>query len=144
MQAKGAVVREADSFDQAKDRLRESAFDVVFLDLHSELGSMRYDSLALRPALSLLAVPHENGFDILNQVRKDDAFRHIPVVLMSSDFRGVQGIRWGASDFLQKPLEKSEIERAAQECVSGSEDEGSGLHRVLCVDDDVTVTKTLQ
>ena len=89
-------------------------------------------------------MPHESGFQVLTQVRNDEAFRHIPVVLMSADFRGVHGIRWGAADFIQKPLDREAIQRAAFECIETDSWEEAGVHRVLCVDDDITVLKTLQ
>jgi putative two-component system response regulator len=67
-----------------------------------------------RPDLVLLDVmmPQVSGLDILQQVRGDDQLKHLPVLILTavSDARTkVQALELGATDFLSKPVEPSEL-----------------------------------
>ncbi|MEZ5657472.1 MAG: EAL domain-containing protein [Burkholderiaceae bacterium] len=67
-----------------------------------------------RPDVILLdlMMPEVSGFDILEQVRGDDALRSIPVIVMTSASDADTKLRvleLGAADFLEKPVDPSEL-----------------------------------
>jgi diguanylate cyclase (GGDEF)-like protein len=67
-----------------------------------------------RPDLLLLdlIMPDVSGFDILSAVRVHPKFKHLPVIILtsSSDTESkLRALELGATDFLAKPLDKSEL-----------------------------------
>jgi serine phosphatase RsbU (regulator of sigma subunit) len=91
------LVQELDDLDldiltaaNGQDALRmisEQAPDMIFLDI---------------------MMPGMNGFEVLQRLKSEPAWRHIPVVIISaaSDLpQVVKGIELGADDFLPKPFE---------------------------------------
>jgi diguanylate cyclase len=67
-----------------------------------------------RPDLLLLdlMMPHVNGFDILRQLRADPMLKMLPVVVMTSASDAKTKLRvleLGATDFLEKPVDPSEL-----------------------------------
>jgi putative two-component system response regulator len=67
-----------------------------------------------RPDILLLdlMMPHVSGLDILKQVRADDALSFIPVVILTAVTdreTKLQALELGATDFLGKPLDPSEL-----------------------------------
>ena len=67
-----------------------------------------------RPDVLLLDVvmPKVSGFDILTELRKDPEFAHLPVIILTSSSDAatkLQALDLGASDFLSKPVDPSEL-----------------------------------
>ena len=67
-----------------------------------------------RPDILLLDVlmPNVSGFDILEQLRKEDGFSHLPVIILTSSSDAETKLRaldLGATDFLSKPVDPSEL-----------------------------------
>jgi diguanylate cyclase (GGDEF)-like protein len=67
-----------------------------------------------RPDLLLLdlMMPEVSGFEILEQVRSHPNFKHLPVIILtaSTDTESkLKALGLGATDFLAKPLDKSEL-----------------------------------
>jgi len=67
-----------------------------------------------RPDVLLLDVvmPNVSGFDILTALRKDPDFAHMPVIILTSSSDAatkLQALDLGASDFLSKPVDPSEL-----------------------------------
>jgi len=59
-----------------------------------------------------LMMPEMNGFDILKLMRADDTLRHIPVIVLTSSTDAetkLQALELGATDFLAKPVDPSEL-----------------------------------
>lgn len=82
----GHTVVEADNGRVALDKLQERSFDLVLLDI---------------------MMPEMNGFQVLEQVRHDPRWRHIPVVVISAldDMDSVvRCVELGAEDYLFKPF----------------------------------------
>jgi diguanylate cyclase len=77
--------------NQALDLLGTQNPDVVLLDLH---------------------MPGINGFDILSSMRRDQRYRHTPVIVLTSATDSdtkLKALQLGASDFLAKPVDPSEL-----------------------------------
>ena len=63
-----------------------------------------------RPDLILLDLnlPRKDGREVLKEIRQDDAFRHIPVVILSTSQAEqdiLRSYRLGANAFITKPVE---------------------------------------
>jgi diguanylate cyclase len=67
-----------------------------------------------QPAVLLLdlMMPQMSGFDVLEAIRKDRQLRYLPVIVLtastSSDSK-LRALRLGATDFLSKPVDASEL-----------------------------------
>jgi len=67
------------------------------------------------PDLVLLDVnmPHKDGFTVLEEIRKDPAVQHIPVIILTAarlDPSDVQsGLNLGADDYVTKPFDRHEL-----------------------------------
>lgn len=66
------------------------------------------------PDLILMDVimPGMNGFQATRAITKDDATKHIPVLILTSkdmETDRVWGLRQGAAEFLNKPIEPAEL-----------------------------------
>ncbi|NND89565.1 MAG: EAL domain-containing protein [Granulosicoccus sp.] len=67
-----------------------------------------------RPDILLLdvAMPKVSGFDILKLLRQEDEFAHLPVIILTSSSDAatkLQALDLGATDFLSKPVDSSEL-----------------------------------
>ena len=59
-----------------------------------------------------LQMPQVSGFDVLARMRSDPVLKHIPVVVLTSSDEAAAKLRaldLGASDFLRKPVDPSEL-----------------------------------
>ncbi len=76
---------------QAMKMMKDNAPDILLLDL---------------------VMPEVSGFDILEQVRADPKFKHMPVIILTSSSDGENKLRaldLGATDLLAKPVDPSEL-----------------------------------
>jgi class 3 adenylate cyclase len=76
----------AENGRRALDLLREQRFDLVLLDI---------------------MMPEVNGYQVLEELKKDDGLRHVPVIMISSLDEldsVVRCIELGAEDYLPKPF----------------------------------------
>ncbi|ASJ75283.1 putative bifunctional diguanylate cyclase/phosphodiesterase [Granulosicoccus antarcticus] len=67
-----------------------------------------------RPDILLLDVlmPEVSGFDILQALRQEDEFSHLPVIILTSSSDAatkLKALDLGATDFLSKPVDPSEL-----------------------------------
>ncbi len=86
LEEKGYAVEIADSGRQALEMLQRQSFDVVLLDL---------------------LMPEMDGFEVLERVKADSAWQHIPVIVVSAaeEMESViRCIEMGATDHLPKPF----------------------------------------
>lgn len=71
-------------------------------------------SIAIQPDLILLdlMMPHVDGFEVLETVRRDENLKHTPIVMITAvTDRGsrLKALELGADDFLNKPIDTTEI-----------------------------------
>lgn len=57
-------------------------------------------------------LPGINGHQVLKEIKANPEIRHIPVHMVSVDERTLDPIRQGAVEYLMKPIEKEDLERA--------------------------------
>lgn len=59
-----------------------------------------------------LKMPHINGFEILEKVRTNPVLKHLPIIVLTSSSDAetkLQALELGATDFLAKPIDASEL-----------------------------------
>ncbi len=80
-----------DDSTNAVDIIRDKSPDILLLDL---------------------VMPKVTGFDILEILRRDEALRHIPIIVLTSSSDSetkLKALELGATDFLAKPVDPSEL-----------------------------------
>ena len=68
-----------------------------------------------------IVMPETNGFEVFNQLRRDDATLGIPFILVtaSAEKKEVQaGMAIGADDYLGKPFEQEELFNVIEHCLN--------------------------
>lgn len=85
-----------------------------------------------RPDLILLDIhmPGRNGWEVMDELKADEALRSTPVIMVSVDDDKKRGFAAGASDFLMKPTSQEDLARVLEVYQSSSSGE------VLVIDDD--------
>jgi two-component system sensor histidine kinase/response regulator len=112
LEAEGYAVAEATDGEQAIERCRSDAPDLLLLDIR---------------------MPHTDGFEVLTALRADPDLAALPVVCLTALSSGdgvAEALKLGADDYLRKPFEAVELLARVR----------SALHRrqrggVLVVDD---------
>ncbi len=87
LERQGYSVETAADGHQALDQMRAHQFDAVLLDVR---------------------MPHMDGFETLDQIKRDPLLRDVPVIMISAsdDYGGViRCIEGGAEDYLPKPFD---------------------------------------
>jgi len=86
VEKEGHVVTLAENGREAMEKLRAKPFDLVLLDIQ---------------------MPEMNGYQVLEQVKADEALRHIPIVMISAVHEVdsvARCVQLGADDYLFKPF----------------------------------------
>jgi len=81
----------AESGEQAVDKARSELPDLVIMDV---------------------VMPGTNGFQATRQITRDDATKHIPVIMCTSKSQEtdrIWGLRQGAKDYVVKPVNVNEL-----------------------------------
>ncbi len=81
------------------------------LDAIKKIQSENLDLVILDAML-----PEIHGFDICKQIKDDDAYKHLPVVMISAIYRGWRYAKdlkesYGVDDFIEKPFNIDELVR---------------------------------
>ena len=83
---------EAEDGVAAMQKLRSSKFDFVVSDIN---------------------MPNMNGFQLLSEIKKDDALKHLPVLMVTAEARKediVLAAQNGAAGYIVKPFTKATLE----------------------------------
>jgi two-component system chemotaxis response regulator CheY len=67
--------------------------------------------------VSDINMPNMNGFELLSNIRADDALKHIPVLMVTAEARKediVSAAQGGASGYIVKPFTKATLEEKLQ------------------------------
>ena len=99
LERQGHEVAEAASGKDALARIRQAPFDLVLLDVR---------------------MPFMDGYAVLKELKEDDAFRHLPVIMMSGYGETdmvAQCIEMGAEDCLSKPIDLTLLSARVNACL---------------------------
>ncbi len=69
-------------------------------------------------------MPAKSGYDVLVEIKSSDAYRHIPVMMVTTEGQKssiVAAVRAGADNYLTKPFSIEELEAKIMECVGEEE-----------------------
>ncbi len=91
--------------------LRRAGYEVNTCDSGEEAGAQ---SKVLLPDLILMDVvmPGLNGFQATRVIARDDATKHIPVIICttkSQETDKIWGLRQGARDYIVKPIDANDL-----------------------------------
>ena len=67
--------------------------------------------------VSDINMPNMNGFELLTAIKKDDALKHLPVLMVTADARKediVRAAQDGAAGYIVKPFTKATLEEKVQ------------------------------
>jgi twitching motility two-component system response regulator PilH len=103
--------------------LRQNGYDT------SEAGDAEQglaSALADPPDLIFLDIvlPGMNGFAALRALRRDDATRHIPIIMISGNEQATEEFylyRIGADDFMKKPFSRAEVFARIERLLDGQQ-----------------------
>jgi len=87
---------EAEDGAVALNMLRNAKFDFVVSDIN---------------------MPNMNGFELLNEIKKDDSLKHLPVLMVTAEARKediVRAAQDGAAGYIVKPFTKATLEEKVQ------------------------------
>ena len=103
---------------------------LVAMEGHHGLALVRH----YQPYAVLLDIvlPVMNGWDVMEELKKDPTTRHIPVHIMSSKNVRKESLKRGAIDFIDKPFSD---ERMAAVFTKIKEAFGDGHHKVLIMEE---------
>jgi CheY-like chemotaxis protein len=106
----------ATTLEIALGRIRGLAVHVVADVLQARDWLVSNRSVAL--IVTDLNLPHGSGFELIEWLKKDPLYRHVPVVVVSGDSRkdaAECSLRLGADAFFTKPFSPAEIRRKIEE-----------------------------
>lgn len=114
--------------------LASGGYRVVFAATTTQLVRMARE---LSPsAITLdIVMPPDNGWEALRQLKEDDVTRQLPVVVISIVEERMLAFSLGASDYLVKPVDPSDVRRTVERLLEGDRER----RRILVVDDDPAV-----
>lgn len=87
----GYQVSTAESAEQALEKVKRERPDLVLMDV---------------------VMPGQNGFQATRTLARDDATKHIPVIICTSKSQEtdkVWGLRQGARDYVMKPVDSADL-----------------------------------
>ncbi|AHG93698.1 PAS sensor protein (plasmid) [Gemmatirosa kalamazoonensis] len=138
-----ALVIEDDVQSAELIRLQLEAQGLTVLHAVSADEALR---LAARP-LSLITLdvmlPGTDGWELLGQLKRLPALRHIPFVLISIVADRSRGFALGAAAVMQKPISREELGAALSDLGLGAATADGPARRVLVVDDDAKAAEMI-
>lgn len=120
LEKEGFTAVRAANASEARRRLETEVFDLVTLDI---------------------LLPGEDGWLLLDWLKKTTRLSHIPVVVVSIVADEKKGIALGASAVLQKPVTREQLLRVLEDLGFGPTQDTPA--RVLVIDDDAAVRRHL-
>ncbi len=104
MKQAGFQVRTAQDGEQAIQALEERVPDLVLLDV---------------------MMPRKDGYEVCQEIRRREAWSHLPVVMLTAKGRDVErekGLAMGADDYITKPFSTQEVVETVQSILAGGAD----------------------
>ncbi|MCD8514209.1 MAG: response regulator [Nitrincola sp.] len=86
--------------------MQQAGFDVTTAE-DGETALIRLNDTEPNLVLLDISLPGISGFDVLEQIRKDERFTRLPVIMLTAHGREVErekGMALGADDYITKPF----------------------------------------
>jgi signal transduction histidine kinase len=90
----------------------EAEYD-LFLASNGREALERLASDPVDLVISDVMMPEVTGLDLVQRIREDERFRHIPVILLTArggTIQKIEGLDMGADDYIGKPFDPQELE----------------------------------
>lgn len=96
---------------------------------------------AVRPSAVVLDIrlPGMSGWEVLAQLKGEDATSHVPVVVVTVEPERNRGFALGAADYLVKPVTGEHLVAAMRRALAGRPPSATGLTAVVVDDDPVAL-----
>ena len=92
----GVKTTEVENGLEALSKLAEEEFDIVFTDI---------------------VMPEMDGFELCEEIRRNPAYRHLPIVVNSTHCDTkyiIKALRLGADDYVSKPIEPELVAKVVE------------------------------
>ncbi|MEC4686354.1 MAG: response regulator [Nitrospirota bacterium] len=92
----GYEILTASNGDEAEQKVRSEVVDLIILDV---------------------VMPKKNGFQVCRSLKRDEKYRHIPIILITSktqDSDRFWGLKQGADEYVTKPFEPTDLLEAVK------------------------------
>ncbi len=92
----GYEILTASNGDEAEQKVRSEMVDLIILDV---------------------VMPKKNGFQVCRSLKRDEKYRHIPIILITSktqDSDRFWGLKQGADEYVTKPFEPTDLLEAVK------------------------------
>ncbi|GMT46958.1 Two-component transcriptional response regulator, LuxR family [hydrothermal vent metagenome] len=92
----GYEILTASNGDEAEQKVRSETVDLIILDV---------------------VMPKKNGFQVCRSLKRDEKYRHIPIILITSktqDSDRFWGLKQGADEYVTKPFEPTDLLEAVK------------------------------
>ena len=111
LKRKVLVVDDEDVQRRMLSHMLKGHYDVLTANNGEEaLNEMRENQDPLSLVLLDLVMPKMDGYEVLNEMMKDDKLKSIPVIMLTSEKSAeVKSLKMGAADFVTKPYEMPEV-----------------------------------
>ena len=122
-QGSGLSFHQAENGREALDRLAESSYDLVFLDLR---------------------MPVMNGYETISKIRQDKTLEDLPVIAVTASVMGedLQKVdQYGFDGYLRKPVERNELFRVTANYLEYSKEPETGTTDISLEIPDASVTQ---
>lgn len=133
-----------------EDDINSSELVATILELHNyktiasssvkEAISILQSDLSIELIICDIIMPEQDGFDLLNYLRDNLRFNHIPVIMttvLEDKESVVKSLRLGAKDYIVKPIKDDTLSSKVKSVLEG------GLGTVLIVINDELVLNML-
>ncbi|MBI5043812.1 MAG: response regulator [Nitrospirae bacterium] len=99
--------------------LKEAGYDTVTV-MDGEAAEYKMRVEKFDAAVIDIIMPKKNGYQVCRDMRKDPAYKDIPIIMVSSKNQAsdkVWGLRQGANEYLVKPFNPNDLVKAIKKYV---------------------------
>jgi signal transduction histidine kinase/CheY-like chemotaxis protein len=131
-----AIDDDAHAIELVRENLKEAGYRVI--GVREPMEGLKLAREIQPTAITLdIMMGKVDGWQVLHELKSDERTRDIPVIMITVVDQKQLGFRLGASEYLQKPLDRGLLLRSLKRVTDGSA-------RVLVVDDDPDVIEMVR
>ena len=116
----GRILVVDDSY--AELQLIQAALNGLGHDLVTAMDGEEGERIAKAGNINLIILdvilPKKNGFQVCRELKKDDKYKHIPIIMVTSkdqDSDQFWGLKQGANEYMKKPFNPSDLVKLGEE-----------------------------